>query len=180
VSDGIFAYVQPDGSWWINNTGFLVGRTGIVSVDGCSTADRTRAYLNAIAKVSDRPVRTLINTHHHGDHTFGNYLFAGATIVGHDGVRQALLDWGSTFGAVLEGCRMGDVELTLTPPFSTYTDRVKLSVDDLECESSHVGTPPTPPTTPSCGCPNDACCSAVTCSSMEEHPSCSKAASVER
>ena len=25
VSDGIFAYVQPDGSWWINNTGFVVG-----------------------------------------------------------------------------------------------------------------------------------------------------------
>ena len=28
VSDGIFAYIQPDGSWWINNTGFLVGRRG--------------------------------------------------------------------------------------------------------------------------------------------------------
>ena len=26
VADGVFAYVQPDGSWWINNTGFLVGR----------------------------------------------------------------------------------------------------------------------------------------------------------
>src|SRR4051812_2356273 len=25
VADGVFAYVQPDGSWWINNTGFLVG-----------------------------------------------------------------------------------------------------------------------------------------------------------
>ena len=28
VSDGIYAYLQPDGSWWINNTGFLVGRRG--------------------------------------------------------------------------------------------------------------------------------------------------------
>ncbi|WP_254716376.1 hypothetical protein [Actinomadura sp. WMMB 499] len=25
VSGGIFAYVQPDGSWWINNTGFIAG-----------------------------------------------------------------------------------------------------------------------------------------------------------
>ena len=33
VSDGIYAYIQPDGSWWINNTGFLVGRRGEVSVD---------------------------------------------------------------------------------------------------------------------------------------------------
>ena len=37
VSEGIFAYVQPDGSWWINNTGFLVGRTGVVSVDAATT-----------------------------------------------------------------------------------------------------------------------------------------------
>ncbi|MDT7643999.1 MAG: cyclase, partial [Pseudonocardiales bacterium] len=25
VSDGVYAYIQPDGSWWINNTGFLAG-----------------------------------------------------------------------------------------------------------------------------------------------------------
>ena len=57
VADGIFAYIQPDGSWWINNTGFLVGRRGVVSVDACSTERRTRAYLDAIASVTDRPVR---------------------------------------------------------------------------------------------------------------------------
>ncbi len=55
----------------------------MVSVDACSTERRTRAYLDAIASVTDQPVRTLINTHHHGDHTFGNYLFGGATIVAH-------------------------------------------------------------------------------------------------
>ena len=49
VSDGIFAYVQPDGSWWINNTGFLVGSSGVVSIDTCSTERRTRAYLDSIA-----------------------------------------------------------------------------------------------------------------------------------
>jgi cyclase len=140
VSDGIFAFIQPDGSWWINNTGFLVGRTGVVSVDACSTADRTRAYLDAIAQVTDRPVRTLINTHHHGDHTFGNYLFSGATIVGHDGVRQALMDWGLPRSAPFwSEVDWGDVELA--PPFLTYTDRVKVYVDDLECEVSYVGSP---------------------------------------
>jgi cyclase len=25
VSDGVYAYIQPDGSWYINNTGFLAG-----------------------------------------------------------------------------------------------------------------------------------------------------------
>ena len=88
VADGIYAYIQPDGSWWINNTAFLVGRRGVVSVDACSTERRTRAYLGAIASVTDQPVRTLINTHHHGDHTYGNYLFPGATIVAHEQCRE--------------------------------------------------------------------------------------------
>jgi cyclase len=52
VSDGVFAYIQPDGTWFINNTGFLVGAAGVTSVDACSTERRTRAYLEAIAETS--------------------------------------------------------------------------------------------------------------------------------
>jgi len=140
VSEGIFAYVQPDGSWWINNTGFLVGSRGVVSIDACSTERRTRAYRSAIAAVTDRPVRTLVNTHHHGDHTFGNWLFPGATIVGHDNIREPLLAWGMPRDApVWTPVDWGRVELD--PPFLTYADSVTLWVDDLRCELSHVGTP---------------------------------------
>jgi len=140
VSEGIYAYLQPDGSWWINNTGFLASRDGVISVDATSTERRTRAYLDAIATVTDRPVRTLVNTHHHGDHTHGNYLFGGATIVGHERCREAIfgtpmpppagvwtdVDWGP---------------LELAPPFLTYTDGVTLWSGDLRCEVRYVGTP---------------------------------------
>jgi cyclase len=84
VSAGSYAYVQPDGTWWINNTGFLTGPQGVISIDACSTERRTRAYQAAIAAVSPAPVRTVLNTHHHGDHTFGNCLFPGG---GHRGPR---------------------------------------------------------------------------------------------
>ena len=140
VSDGVFAYVQPDGSWWINNTGFLVGSRGVISIDACSTERRTRAYLAAIASVTDRPVRTLINTHHHGDHTFGNCLFEGATIVAHEKTRAEMtafgpprplpfwtpIDWG---------------ELSLELPTLTYTDQVTVWSDELRCEVRYVGGP---------------------------------------
>jgi cyclase len=139
VSDGIHAYLQPDGTWWINNTGFLVGQRGVVSVDACSTERRTRAYLAAIERVTPRPVRTLINTHHHGDHTFGNYLFAGATIVGHEATRASVQQWGKPFDApVWTEVEWGDIELA--PPFLTYTEGVTVWVDDLRCEVTHVGT----------------------------------------
>jgi cyclase len=139
VSDGIHAYIQPDGTWWINNTGFLVGERGVVSVDACSTVRRTSAYLEAIRGVTDQPVRTLINTHHHGDHTFGNFLFDRATIVAHEATREGIRAWGEPRSAPFwTDVDWGDVRVE--PPFLTYTDGVTVWVDDLRCEVRHVGT----------------------------------------
>jgi cyclase len=42
VADDVFAYIQPDGTWMINNTGFLVAGDGVTVIDACSTARRTR------------------------------------------------------------------------------------------------------------------------------------------
>jgi cyclase len=140
VAEGVFAYVQPDGGWFVNNTGFMVGRSGVVSVDTCATADRTTAYLRAIGSVTDRPVRTLVNTHHHGDHTYGNFLLPAATIVGHERVREALLAWGRPpEPRYWEPVAWGDVELA--PPFVTYDDELRVYVDDMRCEVRYVGRP---------------------------------------
>jgi cyclase len=139
VADGVFAYVQPDGTWWINNTGFLVGRRRITAIDACATERRTRALKDAIGKVSSAPVRTLINTHHHGDHTFGNYLFDDATIVAHDNARDAVLGFGTPFSAPFwTEVDWGHVELA--PPFLTFPERVTHWVDDLRCEVVHPNT----------------------------------------
>jgi cyclase len=140
VSDGIYAYLQPDGTWWLNNTGALVGGRGVVSVDACATLSRTQAYLDAIATVSDQPVRTLVNTHHHGDHTYGNHLFRGATIVGHEATRPAVLAAGAP-GTLPYWTEVDWGGWEPAPPFLTYTEGVTLWVDDLRCEVRYVGTP---------------------------------------
>ena len=140
VSDGVFAYIQPDGTWFINNTGFLVGSAGVTSVDACSTERRTRDYLDAIAATTAQPVRTLVNTHHHGDHTHGNYLLRGATIVAHDKCRAEMLAAGlPNFGGLFGDVEWGAIELA--PPFLTYDDHVTLYSDDLRCEVRYVGSP---------------------------------------
>jgi cyclase len=139
VSDGIYAYVQPDGTWWINNTGFLVGPQGVISIDSCSTERRTRAYLAAIAAVTPAPVRTVVNTHHHGDHTFGNCLFPGAAIVGHELTRAEALAFGPPRELpIWDGPDWGD--LTLDPPFVTFTDEIAVHAGDLRAQVRHVGT----------------------------------------
>jgi cyclase len=140
VADGVFAYVQPDGSWYINNTGFLVGERGVASIDACATERRTRAYLEAIRGVTDKPVRTLVNTHHHGDHTHGNYLFAGATVVGHERARTELLATGLPANrGIWNDVDWGD--LALEPPFLTYSDEVTLWLLDEPAHLRYVGGP---------------------------------------
>ena len=140
VSDGVFAYIQPDGTWFINNTGFLVAPDGITSIDACSTERRTRAYLDAIARTSPQQVRTLVNTHHHGDHTYGNWLLPGVTIVGHDRCRDEVLAAGPPyFPGLFQDVDWGEVRLA--PPFLTYSEGVTLYSGDLRCEVRYVGGP---------------------------------------
>jgi cyclase len=140
VSDGVYAYIQPDGSWYINNTGFLVGGGGVISIDSCATQRRTRALLAAVASVTDLPVRTLINTHHHGDHTYGNYLFGGATIVAHERCRDGVLASGLPANlGVWTDVDWGIPELA--PPFLTYADAVTVWSGDLKCDVRYVGMP---------------------------------------
>jgi len=140
VSDGVYAYVQPDGSWYLNNTGFLVGSQGVISIDTSSTERRTRAYLEAISAITRRPVRTLVNTHHHDDHTFGNCLLSGATIVGHERCREEVIAAGpATNRGVWTDVDWGDLEVAA--PFLTYSQSVTLWSDELRCEVSYVGTP---------------------------------------
>ncbi|GAA0928861.1 MBL fold metallo-hydrolase [Kribbella koreensis] len=140
ISEGIYAYLQPDGSWWVNNAGFLVGRRGVISVDTCATESRTRDYQATIGKFSDQPVRTIVNTHHHGDHTWGNALFTGATIVAHDHLRAQM----EAFGPPAQLPFWTPVEwgnLPLELPSLTFADRVTLWNDDLACEVRYVGQP---------------------------------------
>jgi cyclase len=140
VADGVYAYIQPDGTWWINNTGFVTGPQGVFSIDACSTERRTRAYLAAIRKVSTAPVRTVVNTHHHGDHTFGNALFSGATIVAHERARAEVIAFGPARELPFwENPDWG--HLPLEPPFLTFTDEIALHAGDTRITVKHVGTP---------------------------------------
>ena len=139
VSAGIYAYVQPDGSWWINNTGFLVGPQGVISIDSCSTQRRTHAYKDAIAAVTAAPVRTVVNTHHHGDHTFGNCMFPGAAIVAQERARAEAIAFGPPGDLLFwDGPDWGD--LVLDPPFVTFTDEIAVHIGDLRAQVRHVGT----------------------------------------
>ncbi len=142
VADRVFCYLQADGSWGLNNAGFVVGRRAATVIDTCFTERRTRAFLDSIRRVTSLPLNTLVNTHHHGDHTHGNYLFQGSTIVGHELCREAVLEAGlprpdNTIGMLFPNVDWGDLELAA--PTMTYQDRMTLHVEDLRLELIFMG-----------------------------------------
>jgi cyclase len=75
------------------NIAASVGEDGIVIVDDefAPLADKIQAALKNLS-ITDKPVRFVINTHYHGDHTGGNVPFnnAGSTIIAQDNVRRRL------------------------------------------------------------------------------------------
>jgi cyclase len=78
------------------NVGFLVTDAGVVVVDD-QYEEVAQGVVDQIRSVTDRPIRYLVNTHYHGDHTGGNPVFVKfAEIVAHDTVRPRLLDYPDT------------------------------------------------------------------------------------
>lgn len=140
VAEGIYAYIQPDGTWFLNNTGFLRSSRGVTVIDQCGTEERARHFCEEVARTTDQPIQTLINTHHHADHTFGNFVCPPhTTIVAHRRARDEVIKTGTSIAAAFEGPTWGDIEIV--PPFLCFEESLTLFVDDLECRLIHFGTP---------------------------------------
>jgi cyclase len=138
VAEGVYAYLQPDGSWWINNCGFLDGGDHTVVIDTCSTEARTRALLATAAGTTGSVVSKVINTHHHGDHTNGNYLAADAVVIGHRKTREQVLATGlHTYEGVFTGGDWG--KLVLRPPEIVFDDRMTVYAGGHTIELIHPG-----------------------------------------
>src|SRR5687767_5012067 len=137
VSKGVFAYVQLDGSWGLNNAGILCGARGALLIDTSFTAPRARRLAETVARLTSQPVRTVINTHHHGDHTYGNFVFPEATVIGHARCREAVLATGLATTKMFAGVDWGEIEVVA--PFVTFSDRLSVYVDDLRVELVEMG-----------------------------------------
>lgn len=75
-----------------SNAGFVVTRDGVVVIDALGTPALGQALVNAIRKITDKPIRTVIVTHYHADHFYGLQAFkqAGAQVWAHAAARDYL------------------------------------------------------------------------------------------
>ncbi|HOO78504.1 MAG TPA: MBL fold metallo-hydrolase [bacterium] len=80
LAKNVYAFVQPP-LIWHSTAGVILRDRDVVVVDSLANEAMTRALLGEIRKITDNPVRFLINTHSHADHVYTNHLFPSATVV---------------------------------------------------------------------------------------------------
>lgn len=117
ISDHVYMLVGAGG-----NIGVSVGDDGIFVIDD-QFAPLTPKIEAAIKALSDKPIKFLANTHHHGDHTGGNENMhkLGATIIAHDNVRKHM-----------EG------KPKEAKPVITFNDKLSLYINGEEVKVFHV------------------------------------------
>lgn len=139
LGNGFYTYVQLDGGWGLNNCGIFVGAEEVLLVDTVFTENRAHALADTISELAGRPVRTVINTHHHGDHTYGNFAFSEATIIGQHRCREAVLATGFETTKWFPGVDFGDI--SLVPPSVTFEDSLAVHCDGMRLDLRATSVP---------------------------------------
>jgi len=147
ISEHVYSYVDvKDGSPAYSygaNAGIVIGEDVILVVDTLVSAKEGKRLLNDIGAISDKPIKYVVNTHYHLDHTFGNAEFAGlgGDIISHVNCANAMKKGAvdtlanvNTYGLTPE--EMEGTELAY--PNLTFTDKMVLDLGVLEVELIYI------------------------------------------
>lgn len=127
---GIYALFGSGG-----NIGVSIGEDGVFLIDD-QYAPLTDKILAAIKKLTDKPVKFVVNTHWHGDHTGGNENLGkmGSVIVAHDNVRVRMN------ASQLDKVTAGEMKAVAgaSLPVITFNDEVSFHLNGKEARAYHI------------------------------------------
>jgi len=132
LAPNVYGYTQGGGpdrnNVSVSDSGVIVGDEGVMVIDTTTAPLHAKALIAEIRKITDKPFRHVINTHHHGDHIMGNQFFEGAEIVGHPYCRQEVVKMASAPGPALwpkrEGQSDGTEPRKILPPVTTFDGKM--------------------------------------------------------
>ncbi|MFZ5453327.1 MAG: MBL fold metallo-hydrolase [Thermodesulfobacteriota bacterium] len=143
VSDSVYSYADIKGACAKNsfgaNAGIIIGQDYIVAVDAKMSAREAQRFIKDIRKISKKPIKFLINTHYHLDHSLGNSEFAklGAVIIAQENDKENMEKAGAGMlqYAKQSGLTEQDLQGTkVTYPTLTFKERVTLYLGNNRVE----------------------------------------------
>jgi len=104
VGPGVYAAIDGPDHKAGSNAGFVIGDDGVLVVDAFFNREAASALVAQIRRLTPKPIRYVVNTHYHVDHTGGDQAMrdAGAIIIAHRNVRG----WVRTYNINLLGDRI--------------------------------------------------------------------------
>lgn len=140
IGEGVYAAIGADGGKAGSNAGFVVGSSGVLVVDTFEGVEPARALLAEIRKVTNLPVRFVVNTHYHLDHTGGNAVFAeaGATILAHKNLRGWLRTENLKFFGPNPKPEQKSMVESLVLPDELYSDAVDIYLGSRQIQVRYM------------------------------------------
>jgi cyclase len=90
IKEGVYVYV---GNNFNSNCGIVVTQEGVVLIDSGHNPTDSLRILDAVKKISPLPIRFLIDTEPHPDHTTGHFVFSPpATVIAHEGATESMIN----------------------------------------------------------------------------------------
>ncbi|HEX2768768.1 MAG TPA: MBL fold metallo-hydrolase [Geobacteraceae bacterium] len=125
------------------NAGIVVGRDGILVVDTLISAKEAKRFISDIRRVSEKPIKYVVDTHYHLDHAFGNSEFAklGATLISQANDRNNLEKKGEAALKNAKGYGLTDDDMAgtvITLPTITFTERMTIDLGGETVELIYV------------------------------------------
>jgi cyclase len=126
------------------NAAVIIGADGILVVDTLVSAKEAQRLIRDIRAISDKPIKYVVNTHIHLDHSFGNFEFQklGATIIAHSSERETARKLGNDALANAKAFGMTDKDLEgtiITYPTLSFNDRMEIDLGGQFIELIHPG-----------------------------------------
>ncbi len=159
IGNGIYAYLQPDGSWGWSNAGLITDCNESLLVDTLYDQPLTATMLKAMKDatgIEAKEINTLVNTHANGDHTWGNGLVRNAEIITSKQTAEQMLEEISPqmmVNMLLNAKNMGEAGefilenfsgfawegLEVTMPTKTFEGELDLKVGHKSVKLKNVG-----------------------------------------
>ena len=158
LGNGLWAYLQPDGSWGWSNAGLIVDGDTCLLVDTLFDVQLTGEMLASMraATPAARRIPRVVNTHNNGDHVFGNQLVADSEIIASracaedmelrrpEHMAAMVKNWrelgpGAQFMHEIMGQYFRFDEVRHTPPTRTFEGRLDLKVGSKDVHLIEVG-----------------------------------------
>ena len=142
LAKGVYVHT---GKGFDSNSGIILTDEGVIVIDTGQNPIEARAIADTVKKLTNMPVRIVINTEPHGDHTTGHFVFPGAVVIAAEGAVESMRGADKAapnrietmaatspeMKAALEGYR-------LITPHIEYRDKMTISLGGKTLELRHM------------------------------------------